>query len=132
MDKRAVNPWNWQDGFSFSQAVDITGSRQTLFCAGQASINGEGQPMHKDDMAAQLTLTLDNIETILRKADYDWTHIVRLTVYTTDFDSLFQHYQILSAKLETVSPKPVINLLGVSRLVFPELLVEIEATAMKF
>ena len=132
MDKRAINPWQWQDGFSFSQAVDISGNRQTLFCAGQASINGEGQPLHKDDMEAQLKLTLENIETILTQAGYDWTHVVRLTVYTTDFDSLFQHYQVLSAKLETTQPKPVINLLGVRRLVFPELLVEIEATAMKF
>jgi enamine deaminase RidA (YjgF/YER057c/UK114 family) len=132
MDKRSINPWNWQDGFSFSQAVDVTANRQTLFCAGQASINGEGQPLHKDNMEAQLTLTLDNIGTVLTRAGYDWTHVVRLTVYTTDFDKLFQHYKIMSDKLQTTDPKPVINLLGVSRLVFPELLVEIEATAVKF
>ena len=109
----------------------MTESSHTLFCAGQASISEEGQPLHKDDMEAQLKLTLDNIETVKKKGGYDWTNIIRLTIYTTDFDKLFQHYGLLSAKLENTSPKPIINLVGVNRLVFPELLVEIEATAMK-
>jgi enamine deaminase RidA (YjgF/YER057c/UK114 family) len=131
MDKRSVNPWNWQDNFSFSQAVEVTGGSHTLFCAGQASISADGQPLHKDDMEAQLKLTLDNIETVLTKGAYNWTNIVRLTIYTTDFDSLFQHYGLLAAKLMSANPKPIINLVGVNRLVFPELLVEIEATAIK-
>lgn len=131
MDKNSINPWKWQDNFSFSQAIEVTGSSHTLFCAGQASISEEGQPLHKDDMEAQLKLTLDNIETVIKKGSYDWTNIIRLTIYTTDFDKLFQHYGLLSAKLENTSPKPIINLVGVNRLVFPELLVEIEATAMK-
>jgi enamine deaminase RidA (YjgF/YER057c/UK114 family) len=131
MDKSAINPWKWQDNFSFSQAVEVTGNSSTLFCAGQASISEEGQPLHPDDMEAQLKLTLENIETVLQKGSYDWTNVVRLTVYTTDFDKLFQHYGLLSVKLANTVPKPIINLVGVNRLVFKELLVEIEATAMK-
>jgi len=131
MDKSSVNSWKWQDNFSFSQAVEVTGNTQTLFCAGQASISEEGRPLHKDDMEAQLKLTLDNIETVIKKGNYDWTNIIRLTIYTTDFDRLFQHYGLLSARLENTIPKPIINLVGVNRLVFPELLIEIEATAMR-
>ncbi|HTL08767.1 MAG TPA: RidA family protein [Chitinophagaceae bacterium] len=131
MDKQAVNPWKWQDKFSFSQAVTVSNATQTLVCAGQAAIDENGQPMHAGDMAAQLTLSLNNIDTVLTNAGYSWTDVIRLTVYTTDFDQLFQHYGLLAAKLENTMPKPVINLLGVNRLVFPELLVEIEATAMK-
>ena len=131
MDKKSVNPWKWQDNFSFSQAVEVSGNSHTLFCAGQASINEEGQPLHNGDMEAQLKLTLDNIDTVIRKANYDWTNIIRLTVYTTDLDKFFQFYALLSARLENTMPKPAINLIGVNRLVFPELLVEIEATAMK-
>jgi enamine deaminase RidA (YjgF/YER057c/UK114 family) len=131
MEKRSVNPWKWQDNFSFSQAVEVTGASQTLFCAGQASISEDGQPLHKDDMEAQLKLALDNMETVLHKGNYDWTNIVRLVVYTLDFDKLFQHYALLDAKLQHTNPKPIINLIGVNRLVFPELLVEIEATAIK-
>ena len=131
MDKNSVNPWKWQDNFSFSQAIEVTGNSHTLFCAGQASINEEGKPLHKDDMEAQLRLTLNNIDTVIKKGNYGWTNIIRLTIYTTDFDKLFQHYELLSARLENTIPKPIINLVGVNRLVFPELLVEIETTAMK-
>jgi enamine deaminase RidA (YjgF/YER057c/UK114 family) len=131
MEKKAVNPWQWQDHFSFSQAVETTGGAQTLFCAGQASISAEGLPLHQDDMQAQLTLALANLEAVLTAGQYDWTNVVRLTVYTVDFDRLFQHYDTLTAKLANTQPKPVINLIGVNRLVFPELLVEIEATAVK-
>jgi len=131
MDKKSINPWQWQDNFSFSQAVEVAGNSCTLFCAGQASISEDGKPLHEGNMEAQLKLALENIQTVIRKGDYNWTNIVRLTVYTTDFDGLFQHYALLSAKLENTIPKPVINLVGVNRLVFPELLVEIEATAVK-
>jgi len=131
MDKKSVNPWAWQDNFSFSQAVEVTGSTQTLFCAGQASISEDGQPLHDGDMEAQLKRTLDNIETVITKGGYDWTNMIRLTIYTTDFDQLFQNYGLLSARLENTLPKPIINLVGVSRLVFKELLVEIEATAAR-
>lgn len=131
MEKHAVNPGNWQDNFGFSQAVAVTGNSQTLFCAGQAAISDEGQPLHAGDMAAQLTLALANLDAVLAKGAYDWTNIVRLLVYTTDFDGLMPHYGLLAAKLAHTTPKPTITIIGVKRLVFPELLVEIEATAVK-
>jgi enamine deaminase RidA (YjgF/YER057c/UK114 family) len=131
MEKKSINPWNWQDKFSFSQGVEITGSARTLLCAGQTSISSEGLPLHKDDFQAQLGLTLENVESVLLKAGYDWAHIVRLTVYTTDVDEFFQHYDVLSTKLQVIEPKPIINILGINRLVFPELMVEIEVTAIK-
>jgi enamine deaminase RidA (YjgF/YER057c/UK114 family) len=131
IEKKAMNPGQWQDNFGFSQAVEVTGGSQTLHCAGQASISEEGQPLHNNDMEAQLKLALHNLEAVLTKGNYDWSNVVRLAVYTTDFDQLFQHYALLIAKLENTHPKPIINLLGVTRLVFPELLVEIEATAVR-
>jgi enamine deaminase RidA (YjgF/YER057c/UK114 family) len=131
MNKQSVNPWKWQDNFSFSQAIQVTGNTDTLFCAGQASISEDGKPLHKDNMEAQLTLTLNNIEAVLKRGDFDWPNIIRLTIYTTDFDQLFKSYGLLSDRLKNADPKPIINLIGVSRLVFPELMIEIEATAMK-
>ena len=131
MEKQAVNPGNWQDNFSFSQAVAVRGNSQTLYCAGQAAISSEGQPQHAGDMAAQLTLAFANLEAVLAKAGYDWSNIVRLLVYTTDFDSLMPHYSLLETRLADTIPKPTITIIGVSRLVFPELVVEIEATAVK-
>ncbi|MDJ1484115.1 RidA family protein [Cytophagaceae bacterium YF14B1] len=131
MEKKSVNPWTWQDNFSFSQAVETTGSTQILYCAGQASISPEGKPLHANDMKAQLMLALENLEAVLTKGGYHWTNVIRLVVYTTNFDLLFENYAQLEERLKQTNPKPIINLLGVNRLVFPELLVEIEATAVK-
>ncbi|MCD9189459.1 MAG: RidA family protein [Pyrinomonadaceae bacterium] len=131
MEKKSVNPWKWQDNFGFSQAVQVSGGTQTLLCAGQTSISPEGQPLHKNDIKAQLNLSLKNIEAILNEGGYEWANIVRLSIYTTDVDQLFQHYELIVKKLENTNPKPIITILGVNRLVFPELMIEIEATAMK-
>ena len=55
--------------------------------------------------------------------------VVRLNYYTTDVDS-FAAYEVLS-RLQEAGIQPSSTLLGVSRLAFPELLIEIEATAVQ-
>lgn len=57
--------------------------------------------------------------------------VVRLTIYTTDVDALFPHYGILAERLARAGVMPPATLLGVARLTFPELLVEIDATALQ-
>jgi enamine deaminase RidA (YjgF/YER057c/UK114 family) len=55
--------------------------------------------------------------------------IVRLTLYTTDVDALFAAYASVG---EALAPNlPAMTVIGVSRLAFPELKVEIEATAAR-
>jgi enamine deaminase RidA (YjgF/YER057c/UK114 family) len=36
-DTTRVNPWQWQDPFAFSQAIDVRGAQRVLYCAGQPS-----------------------------------------------------------------------------------------------
>ena len=42
-------------------------------------------------MAAQLALSLDNLEAVLGEAGMSLANLVRLNVYTTDVDLLFPH-----------------------------------------
>jgi enamine deaminase RidA (YjgF/YER057c/UK114 family) len=56
--------------------------------------------------------------------------LVRLTVYTTDVDGLFQHYGVLAARLGAAGVAPPTSMLGVTRLAIPDLLVELEGTAV--
>jgi enamine deaminase RidA (YjgF/YER057c/UK114 family) len=65
MDSRVINPWKWQDQFGFVQAHEAAGFSRIVVCAGQAAINAEGAPMHAGDMGAQITLALDNLESVL-------------------------------------------------------------------
>jgi enamine deaminase RidA (YjgF/YER057c/UK114 family) len=127
----AVNPWPWSQQYGYNQAELIEGHKRQLFCAGQTAIDADGHSQHGGDMAAQLTLALDNLDAVLAAGDMSLADVVRLTIYTTDVDGLFPHYGILAERLATAGVTPASTLVGVARLAFPELLVEIEATAVQ-
>jgi hypothetical protein len=52
MERRVINPWTWQDEFAFVQANEISAPQRILICAGQSSMDAEGQPQHAGDMRA--------------------------------------------------------------------------------
>jgi enamine deaminase RidA (YjgF/YER057c/UK114 family) len=81
-------------------------------------------------MAAQLALSLDNLEAILGESGMSLVNLVRLNVYTTDVDLLFQHYGVLAARLGAAGVAPTTTMLGVTRLAIPDLVVELEGTAV--
>jgi enamine deaminase RidA (YjgF/YER057c/UK114 family) len=56
---------------------------------------------------------------------------VRLQVFTTDVDGFLARHLVYSGRLGAAGVAPAGLLLGVARLAFPELLVEIEATAVQ-
>ena len=93
-------------------------------------MSAEGQPQHAGDMAAQVAMAVDNLEAVLREADMGLANVVRLNIYTTDVDAFFAHYGTMAERLAAAGVAPPGTLLGVARLAFPELMVEIEATAV--
>jgi len=131
MERQIVNPWTWQDALGFVQANEVIGAQRTLVCAGQISVDGSGAPLHEGDMAAQLGQAVDNLETVLTKAGYALSDVVRLTYYTTDVDAFMQAAAVGMTRLAEGNCRPASTLLGVARLFHPDILVEIEATAMK-
>lgn len=130
MERRVINPWTWQDQFGFVQALEVKGSERTLFCAGQTSIDADGNPVHAGDMRAQLSLSLDNLETVLGQAGLDLSHVVRLNTYTTDVNGVIGAYDVIASRLQEAGCRQAAALMGVTSLYYPELLVELEATAV--
>jgi enamine deaminase RidA (YjgF/YER057c/UK114 family) len=130
MARRVINPWTWQFVFGYVQAHEVTGGERTLYCAGQTSVDAYGGPMHPGDMAAQVSRALDNLETVLHEADMKLEHVVRLNYYTTDVDLFLEAGATALPRLIEAGCRPASTLLGVDRLAFPELMVEIEATAI--
>ncbi|MFC9688647.1 RidA family protein [Kribbella sp. NPDC056951] len=130
MERTAVNPWTWSQELGYHQGEVVTGNTRTLYCAGQTAMNADGKPEHDGDMAAQLELSLTNLEAVLAEAGMSLANVIRLNVYTTDVDLLFQHYGVLASRLGAAQVAPPTTMLGVSRLAIPTLLVELEATAV--
>jgi enamine deaminase RidA (YjgF/YER057c/UK114 family) len=128
--RRVVNPWGWQDAFAFAQAHEVTVPGRTIYCAGQASVDEEGRPLHEGDMRAQVKQALDNLEAVLDAADARIADLVRLVYYTTDVAGLLGAWDAAADRLGETGLRPASTLVGVSALAFPELLVEIEATAV--
>ena len=131
MALRKVNPWKWQDQFAFSQGIEVSAATRTLYCAGQTSVDGEGKVMHAGNMSAQVDQAFRNLATVLEAAGFTLSDVVRLNYYTTDVDGFFQAHDVVKRHLGQAGSQPAGTLLGVARLAFPDLLVEIEATAAK-
>jgi enamine deaminase RidA (YjgF/YER057c/UK114 family) len=129
IERTAVNPWEWSIGFGYNQGEIIEGTTRELICAGQTACDAEGRPQHAGDMAGQIALALDNLEAVLAAAGMTLSNVVRLNIYTTDVDALFEAYGTLACRLGPAGVRPPGTLLGVARLAFPELMVELEATA---
>lgn len=130
MTRTAINPWSWSQPYGFNQAESIEAPQRTLYCSGQAAMDHLGKPQHAGDMHGQITLAFENVETILRAADMTIANVVKFVIYTTDVDSLIQHFGIISSRFAAVGVAPAQTMLGVSRLFLPQLLVEFEATAV--
>jgi enamine deaminase RidA (YjgF/YER057c/UK114 family) len=130
MKRTAVNPWQWSVDFGFNQGEVIEGQQRVLVCAGQTSVDANGEPQHAGDMAAQIGLALDNLEAVLRAAGMTLANIIRLNFYTTDVDAFLQASgAVLGPRLAAAGVMPPGTLLGVQRLAFPPLMIEMEATA---
>jgi enamine deaminase RidA (YjgF/YER057c/UK114 family) len=124
--RTAINPWPWSVGFGFNQAELVEGPTRWLVCSGQTSIGPDGSVQHAGDMAAQVDAALSNLEAVLADADMALDDVVRITAYVTDMDAF------LAAGLGGERrPLSAFTLIGVSRLAYPELLVELEAIAAR-
>lgn len=128
--RTSVNPWSWSLGYGFNQAELVEGARRVLVLSGQGAVAADGTPQHAGDLPAQLSLSLDNIETVLKEAAMTLGNVVRINVFTTDVDALLGSWPEVAKRFMAAGVQPTSTLVGVTRLAFPEMMVEIEATAV--
>ena len=130
MERRIINPWRWQDEYGFVQANEVSDAQRVLYCAGQVSVDAEGNPLHPGDMGAQIAQCLDNLETVLDGAGFQMSDVVRLNFYTTDIDRTMEAWFVIQNRLQQSGCRQASTALGVARLYHPDILIEIEATAV--
>ena len=130
MEQVSVNPWEWSKAFGFSQALKLTGAQELLICSGQTAMGPDGSLPTTPDMGDQVRTALDNVVTVLGAAGMTPGDIVKSTLYTTDVDELIG---VIGTESQRVlgSHLPASTLIGVTRLAFPELKIEIEVIAAR-
>jgi 2-iminobutanoate/2-iminopropanoate deaminase len=129
MEKRIINPWQWQDERSYVQAVEVKQSQSILYCSGQAAVHADGQSSTAD-MRVQLLESIQNLEKVITEAGYECNDIVRLNVYTTSTAELFTCFDVFQAWIAKHNIKQATTLLEVKSL-FETLKVELEATVVR-
>ncbi len=114
----------------FSQTSTATGGKLVLV-SGQVAWDKSGKPQHAGDLEAQTRLTYENLRLALAAAGATFDDVVKYTIFVKDLDT--EKWRTISKIRNEVlkkEPRPASTMVGVTGLVFPELLVEIEAVAV--
>ena len=135
MKRESVNPWEWGLQFSMDQAEIVSGLTRHLNCSGQVALKPDPDAemgvavVAPNDMRGQMEYALSNVDAVLQKAAMDRKNVLSLRFFTTDIDGFLANYDVYARWIAEAGTRPPQSLIGVQRLVLPELVVEIEATA---
>jgi len=125
---KALLPPGWPRPRGYTNGILANG--RNIFLGGQIGWDATG--IFANGFAAQVRQALSNIVAVLAEAEANPDAIVRLTWYVTDIEAYTKALkEIGGIYREIIGPHyPCMTLVEVTRLVEPEALVEIEATAV--
>lgn len=117
----------------YCQVAVATGSR-TVYLAGQVARDADGRPVGPGDLAAQVEQAFLNVHTALEAVGGSFADVAKITLYLVDWSeekmpALGEGVGRAAARMGVDPTRPV-TLIPVAALAEPDLLVEVDATAV--
>lgn len=134
MTVNRFSPAGLQPNAPYHHVAVATGNRH-INVSGQIARTAEGTPVAPDDLSGQVAQVLRNTARALAGADASFNDVVRLTFYVTDWapekiEAFMAGIDSVTDELRLPTPLPPASLIGVDYLFEPDVLVELEATAI--
>lgn len=115
----------WEPKVGYARAVLVG---ETVHVSGTTGTDPSGKVLAPGDAYAQTVQAIRNIENALKRLGLGLEHVVRTRIYLTQIE---RWEEVAKAHCEFFGEiHPATSLIGVARLVDPEMLVEIEAEAV--
>ncbi len=125
MPKEVIVPGNVHPARGFSHAIKVG---NTIYVAGQAGLDEEGNVVTKGDVVAQTERAYENLKRVLEAAGAAITDIVKLNIYTTDLEGFMKTGEVRRKYFG--KHFPAATAVQIVKLSPPESMVEIDAIAI--